>query len=72
MANGRFVAPGIYEKYRYCVLDLNEQMHNTFGKWSYRSEDEKKVSGIVRLQAYIFSIAAFPFKTKFVAFLFIR
>lgn len=69
MANGRFVAPGIYEKYRYCMLDSDGQVHSIFGEWPYRDEDEKKVSGIVRSQAYMFSIASSPSKTKFVAYL---
>lgn len=67
MANGRFLAPGIYEKYRYCVLDSGGQVCSTFGEWPYRDEDEKKVSGTIRSQAYMFSIAASPSKTKFVA-----
>ncbi len=67
MANGKFIAPGIYEKYRYCVLDSGGQVHNTFGEWPYRDEDEKKVSGIVRSQAYMFGIASSPSKTKFIA-----
>lgn len=69
MANGKFIAPGIYEKYRYCVLDSNGQVHSTFGEWPYRDEDEKNVSGIVRSQAYMFGIASSPSKTKFVAYL---
>ncbi|MCX4366336.1 MAG: BF3164 family lipoprotein, partial [Bacilli bacterium] len=67
MANGKFIAPGIYEEYRYCVLDSSGQVHNTFGEWPYRDEDEKKVSGIVRSQAYMFGIAPSPSKTKFIA-----
>ena len=64
MANGKFIAPGIYEKYRYCVLDSNGQVHSTLGEWPYRDKDEKTVSGIVRSQAYMFGIASSPSKTK--------
>ena len=69
MANGKFIAPGIYEKYRYCVLDSNGQVHSTLGEWPYRDKDEKTVSGIVRSQAYMFGIASSPSRTKFVAYL---
>ena len=71
MANGKFIAPGIYEEYRYCVLDSSGQVHNTFGEWPYRDEDEKKVSGIVRSQAYMFGIAPSPSKTKIYRFSFV-
>ncbi len=69
MANGKFITSGIYEKYRYCVLESDGKVHSTFGGWPYRDEDEKSVSGIVRSQAYMSGIASSPSKTKFVAYL---
>lgn len=67
MANGRFIASGIYDNYRFCLLDSSGQVQSTFGEWPYRDEVEKNVSGMVRSQAYMFNIATSPSKTKFVA-----
>ena len=67
MANGKYIAPGIYDNYRFCLLEPDGQVQSTFGEWPYRDEEEKKVSGIVRSQAYMFHIAASPSKTKFIA-----
>lgn len=67
IANGRFIASGFYDNYRFCLLDSCGQVQSTFGEWPYRDEVEKKVSGIVRSQAYMFNIATSPSKTKFIA-----
>lgn len=53
MANGKYIAPGIYDNYRFCLLEPDGQVQSTFGEWPYRDEEEKKVSGIVRSQAYV-------------------
>lgn len=66
----RFVATGIYDDSRFCLLGLDGKVQSTFGEWPYRDEDEKKVSGIIRSQAYMFDIAVSPSKTKFLAYLF--
>ncbi|MEY8687498.1 BF3164 family lipoprotein [Bacteroides sp. AN502(2024)] len=69
MANGQFMATGIYDDCLFCLLDSAGRVQRKSGELFYRDEDEKQVSGIVRSQAYMFDVASSPSKTKFVAFL---
>lgn len=69
IANERFIATGIYDDFRFCLLGLDGQVQSSFGEWPYRDEVEKKVSGEIRSQAYMFNIAVSPSKTKFLAYL---
>lgn len=70
LANEKFISTGLYENYRLCLLGRDGQIKTTLGEWPYRDEAERKVSGYIRSQAYMFDIAVSPSKTKFLTSLF--
>lgn len=48
----RFVAAGMYEDYRLVLLDGNGRFVKGFGQCPFRDEDERKVSNMIRSDAY--------------------
>lgn len=68
LANHLYLATGIYEANRYCLVNSQGRIEKTFGEWPYRDEKEKNVSGRVKAQAYMGGITVNPSGTKFLSY----
>lgn len=70
LSNDQFITSGLYDNYRFSLMGSDGRVQSTFGEWPFRDESEKKVSGQIRAQAYMFELAISPSKTKFLASLY--
>lgn len=68
LAGHLYLATGIYEANRYCLINAQGRIENTFGEWPYRDEKEKSVSSRVKAQAYMGGITVNPSGTKFLSY----
>ena len=65
--NGAYIATGIYEDGRYCLLTDSGKMKRFIGTYPSRDKEEKVVSNLVKSQAYMGSISVSPSKDRFVS-----
>lgn len=68
LAGHSYLATGIYEDSRYCLIDSQGRIEKVFGEWPFRDEKEKNVSGRIKSQAYMGGMTVNPSGTKFLSY----
>lgn len=66
LSNGVYVASGIYEEGRFCLLTDSGRTKKFVGVYPSRDKEEENVPDLVKSQAYAGNITVSPFKDKFV------
>lgn len=68
LAGHSYLAVGIYETNRFCLVDSQGQIKKVFGEWPYRDEKEKNLLGQIKAQAYMGGMTVNPSGTKFLSY----